>query len=99
MTGSGQYFCSGNDLSNFTEANDPKDIPRIVSEAGEILSSYIAAYINHKKILVALVNGPAIGIAVTVLPLFDLVVASDKVRNFLSDFSNRFLYCSGKFTK
>ncbi|VDO44135.1 unnamed protein product [Onchocerca flexuosa] len=78
FTGSGQYFCSGNDLSNFTNINGPEDIPRMASEAGQVLKSYVTAYINHKKPLVALINGPAIGIAVTVLPLFDLVVACDK---------------------
>ncbi|VDM10760.1 unnamed protein product [Wuchereria bancrofti] len=78
FTGSGQYFCSGNDLSNFTEVTGPEDIPRMISKTSQILSSYVAAYINHKKALVALINGPAIGIAVTVLPLFDLVLASDK---------------------
>ncbi|VIO94823.1 enoyl-CoA hydratase/isomerase family protein [Brugia malayi] len=76
--GSGQYFCSGNDLSNFTEVTGLEDIPRMISKTSQILSSYVAAYINHKKALVALINGPAIGIAVTVLPLFDLVLASDK---------------------
>ncbi|KAK6114296.1 Enoyl-CoA hydratase/isomerase family protein [Brugia pahangi] len=76
--GSGQYFCSGNDLTNFTEVTGLEDIPRMISKTSQILSSYVAAYINHKKALVALINGPAIGIAVTVLPLFDLVLASDK---------------------
>uniref|UniRef100_A0A915PTQ8 ACB domain-containing protein n=1 Tax=Setaria digitata TaxID=48799 RepID=A0A915PTQ8_9BILA len=78
LAGSGEYFCSGNDLSNFTGVNDSADIPRMASRAGEVLNAYIASYINHKKAMVALVNGPAIGIAVTVLPLFDLVIASDK---------------------
>uniref|UniRef100_A0A0R3RRV3 ACB domain-containing protein n=1 Tax=Elaeophora elaphi TaxID=1147741 RepID=A0A0R3RRV3_9BILA len=76
--GSGQYFCSGNDLSNFTKINSRENISRMVSKAGQTLSSYVAAYINHKKALVALINGPAIGIAVTILPLFDLVITSDK---------------------
>lgn len=49
---------------------------------------YVGAYIDHPKPLVALVNGPALGIAVTVLGMFDLVYASDKVR-FLSEIS----YC------
>ncbi|VDK71335.1 unnamed protein product [Litomosoides sigmodontis] len=76
--GSGQYFCSGNDLSNFTKCSDPANTPRMISEVGQMLSSYVAAHINHKKALVALINGPAVGIAVTVLPLFDLVVTSSE---------------------
>ena len=50
--------------------------------AGTVMQAYVQAYIDHEKPLVSLINGPAVGISVTVLPLFDLVLASDAVSFF-----------------
>jgi len=75
FTGSGDFYCSGNDLSNFKV--DPKQFKKLAADSKKILHKYIASYIDHPKPLVALVNGPAVGISVTVLGLFDLVYASD----------------------
>ena len=39
---------------------------------------FVAHFIDFPKPLIAAVNGPAVGISVTVMGLFDMVYASDK---------------------
>lgn len=78
ITGSGDYYCSGNDLSNFTRIKKPSDMVELADHGEKVLERFVRAHILHEKPLIALVNGPAIGISVTVLALFDLVIASDK---------------------
>lgn len=43
-----------------------------------LIREFVNTFIKFKKPLVALVNGPSIGIMFTTLALFDLVIASDK---------------------
>ncbi|KAM8822102.1 enoyl-CoA delta isomerase 2 [Synchiropus picturatus] len=77
ITGSGDYYCSGNDLSNFTRIPEG-GVAQMAEEGRSLLRKYVQAYIDFPKPLVALVNGPAVGIAVTVLGLFDLVYATER---------------------
>jgi len=76
FTGKGDYYSSGNDLANFM-VKDINELEQRRREARGLLKRYVAAFIDHPKPLVALVNGPALGIAVTVLGMFDLVYASN----------------------
>ncbi|XP_076807823.1 enoyl-CoA delta isomerase 2-like isoform X2 [Clavelina lepadiformis] len=86
ITGAGDFFCSGNDLGNFMSIS-PDKMQEIAVESGDLLRRYVSAYIDFPKPLVAAVNGPAIGVAVTVLGLFDVVFAAEHA-TFSTPFSN-----------
>ncbi|XP_029003771.1 enoyl-CoA delta isomerase 2, mitochondrial isoform X2 [Betta splendens] len=76
FTGAGDFYCSGNDLNNFTKIPEG-GVEDLARRSGDLLRNYVNAYINFPKPLVAVVNGPAVGISVTVLGLFDLVYATE----------------------
>lgn len=78
LEGSGNFYSSGNDLGNFA-ANLPKGGPKqLAAEASVLLEQFVNSFIDCKKIIIASVNGPAVGIATTTLPLCDFVYASHK---------------------
>lgn len=77
VTGAGSYFCSGNDLSNFATI-PPEGPAKLAKDSKELLYKFVNAFIEFPKPLVAVVNGPAIGVSVTTLALYDAVYASDR---------------------
>uniref|UniRef100_A0A0K0ERR3 ACB domain-containing protein n=1 Tax=Strongyloides stercoralis TaxID=6248 RepID=A0A0K0ERR3_STRER len=78
ITGTGDYFSSGNDLSNFTNVRSKEDIQILAEKASKIFNNYVTAFIDHEKPLIGLINGPAVGITVTTLAMYDYIIASDK---------------------
>ncbi|KAI3355570.1 hypothetical protein L3Q82_018401 [Scortum barcoo] len=76
FTGAGDFYCSGNDLTNFTKIPEG-GVDEMAKRGGDLLRKYVKAYIDFPKPLIAVVNGPAVGISVTVLGLFDLVYATE----------------------
>uniref|UniRef100_A0A3B4XIW9 Enoyl-CoA delta isomerase 2 n=1 Tax=Seriola lalandi dorsalis TaxID=1841481 RepID=A0A3B4XIW9_SERLL len=76
FTGAGDFYCSGNDLTNFQLKEG--GVEEMARQGGELLRKYVRAYIDFPKPLVAVVNGPAVGISVTLLGLFDLVYATER---------------------
>ena len=62
------------------------DIKAAAKEAAKTLQRFVAAFINFEKPLIAAVNGPTIGIAVTTLGLVDCAIASDSA-TFQTPFS------------
>eukprot|EP00067_Danio_rerio_P000593 NP_001002645.2 enoyl-CoA delta isomerase 2, mitochondrial [Danio rerio] len=77
MTGNGDYYCSGNDLNNFTKIPEG-GVEKMAKDAGELLRRYVKAYIDFPKPLIGVINGPAVGVSVTLLGLFDVVYATEK---------------------
>ncbi|RWS06287.1 enoyl-CoA delta isomerase 2: mitochondrial-like isoform X4, partial [Dinothrombium tinctorium] len=76
LTGTGEYYSSGNDLTAFGKVKQ-EDIPRLLDVNKQILQNFVGIFIDFPKPLIAAVNGPAIGIMVTTLALCDVVVCSD----------------------
>jgi len=76
MTGAGDFYCSGNDLGNFMNIT-PDQMAEHAVKGGDILERYVNAYIDFPKPLIGVINGPAVGVAVTVLGLFDAVYATN----------------------
>ncbi|NXA48175.1 ECI2 isomerase, partial [Nothocercus julius] len=85
FTGNGEYYSSGNDLKNFTDVQ-AGEIEKATKDSAVLFKDFVAHFIDFPKPLVAVVNGPAIGISVTLLGLFDIVYASD-VATFHTPFS------------
>jgi len=62
-------FSSGNDFSNFVELGPDQLIINF--------EEFISYLIQFPKVLIAGVNGPAIGVSFTMLSLFDIVLCAD----------------------
>ncbi|XP_007452151.1 PREDICTED: enoyl-CoA delta isomerase 2, mitochondrial [Lipotes vexillifer] len=86
LTGNGDYYCSGNDLTNFTDI-PPGGVEEKARSGAVLLRGFVDCFIDFPKPLVAVVNGPAVGISVTILGLFDIVYATDRA-TFHTPFSH-----------
>ncbi|XP_035286493.1 enoyl-CoA delta isomerase 2-like isoform X1 [Anguilla anguilla] len=73
LTGTGDYYCSGNDLANFKSVEDS-----VEEDKDHMFRDFVRAFIDFPKPLIAVVNGPAVGAAVTVLGLVDMVYATER---------------------
>ena len=69
VSGNGPFYSAGNDLSGFRQLAEEHggDIYKAAAAAGVRLETFVDSFIQFPKPLVALVNGPAVGIPVTTL--------------------------------
>lgn len=72
---------SGNDL---TQSMEP---PTDGSSRHKPLTDMVEAFVKFPKLLVAIINGPAIGIAATIVALCDIIYASENAY-FYAPFTN-----------
>lgn len=78
LTGANDFYSSGNDIFSQMQSAIGQDSSALVKASIGRVRAFISAFINYPKMLIAVVNGPAIGIAATTLSLCDVVYASDK---------------------
>jgi len=76
LAGEGSAFSAGNDLQDFMQ--NPPDLSD-QPEAGPVMR-FMRALSTTRKIVVAAVQGPAVGVGATLLLHCDLVVAADNAR-------------------
>lgn len=76
FTGAGDFYSSGNDLSASVSI-DNDDIDEILRKNFDILKDMVQAFCQSPKILIALVNGPCIGIGATSAALCDVIYCSE----------------------
>lgn len=76
LTGAGDFYSSGNDLSGMLRVADPK---QAMEESRPKLKAIIKAFATCPKLLISVVNGPCIGIAATLTVLCDIIYAVETV--------------------
>ncbi|XP_011645331.1 enoyl-CoA delta isomerase 2, mitochondrial [Pogonomyrmex barbatus] len=85
LTANGDFFSSGNDITASMQNS---------AIAIGTIKELIDTIITYPKLLIAVVNGPALGIATTILGIFDIVYASNKAY-FYTPFSALGLVAEG----
>lgn len=84
LTGIGNVFCQGVDLMHLLEDNAEKR-KEVANRLASAVERLVLAISGFPKVLVAAVNGTTTGLGLSLLPLCDIVYASEKAHfNFYS---------------
>jgi len=86
LTGIGETFCQGVDLSTLTHDGSADKQKRAAESLANGIKKLVRKLLTSTKILVVAVNGKANGLGVSLLPYFDIVYANDKAE-FSMDYS------------
>ncbi|XP_051788080.1 chromodomain Y-like protein 2 isoform X1 [Erpetoichthys calabaricus] len=73
----GSVFCSGLDYS-YLIGRLSSDRRKESARISEAIREFVKAFIQFKKPIVVAINGPALGLGASILPLCDIVWASEK---------------------
>ena len=79
LTGVGDFYSSGNDIKSSFEKTYSSPDASVVGNSNKILSGVIHAFLSFDKLLIAVVNGPCMGIAFTTAVLCDVIYATKSV--------------------
>ncbi|XP_049810148.1 uncharacterized protein LOC126253090 [Schistocerca nitens] len=77
LTSTGGLFCQGVDLHCVLLSNIERR-KAVAQEFAFAIKDFVRTLAHFNKPLIAGVNGAAVGLGVTMLPFFDMVIASDK---------------------
>jgi enoyl-CoA hydratase/carnithine racemase len=81
MTGAGRGFCAGADMQETFQSRLDGNDPAGSEDAGGMPPDVDwVALARESKPLIAAVNGPAVGIGMTMILPFDVILASDRAR-------------------
>ncbi|GLE11412.1 hypothetical protein PINS_up023815 [Pythium insidiosum] len=83
LKSTGAMFSSGNDLSMFTAPPPGQSFEQMAEGGAQLLERFVNAFITYPKPIVAAVQGPAVGISVTILALCDLLYSPEACSSLL----------------
>ncbi|MFX1524244.1 MAG: enoyl-CoA hydratase-related protein, partial [Promethearchaeota archaeon] len=80
LTGAGRAFCAGQDLSSGGGTFDGLDKPKEAAKRVEEEGSTIERCFSLKKPIIVAINGPVVGVGITLILPFDIRIASESAR-------------------